>query len=105
VMSVMAREAVRRVRRGVVAAGLPYTQRCRAAPRVVRRILLYTFPAMFHGGRDGEAIVPRRDEARPACDRHSKVISASAKPANGDRKSTRLNSSHEWISDAVFCLE
>src|SRR6202048_839211 len=25
-------------------------------------------------------------------------------PDNLDRKSTRLNSSHEWISDAVFCL-
>src|SRR5207247_10473290 len=24
--------------------------------------------------------------------------------AKGDRKSTRLNSSHEWISYAVFCL-
>src|SRR5438105_7454817 len=24
---------------------------------------------------------------------------------NGDRKSTRLNSSHEWISYAVFCLK
>src|SRR5207247_11135630 len=23
----------------------------------------------------------------------------------GDRKSTRLNSSHEWISYAVFCLQ
>src|SRR5207247_2996784 len=26
-------------------------------------------------------------------------------PILGDRKSTRLNSSHEWISDAVFCLK
>src|SRR5207247_2682420 len=26
-------------------------------------------------------------------------------PRVGDRKSTRLNSSHEWISYAVFCLE
>src|SRR5207247_9490866 len=25
--------------------------------------------------------------------------------AGGDRKSTRLNSSHEWISYAVFCLK
>src|SRR5207247_6355456 len=25
-------------------------------------------------------------------------------PAQRDRKSTRLNSSHEWISYAVFCL-
>src|SRR5207247_6480009 len=24
---------------------------------------------------------------------------------DGDRKSTRLNSSHEWISYAVFCLK
>src|SRR5438105_12885578 len=26
-------------------------------------------------------------------------------PARIDRKSTRLNSSHEWISYAVFCLK
>src|SRR5438105_12075468 len=26
-------------------------------------------------------------------------------PPNKDRKSTRLNSSHEWISYAVFCLK
>src|SRR5438105_11378226 len=26
-------------------------------------------------------------------------------PPAGDRKSTRLNSSHEWISYAVFCLK
>src|SRR5207247_8783568 len=25
--------------------------------------------------------------------------------AGADRKSTRLNSSHEWISSAVFCLK
>src|SRR5438105_11092686 len=29
---------------------------------------------------------------------------AAVRPA-GDRKSTRLNSSHEWISYAVFCLK
>src|SRR5438105_1115614 len=27
------------------------------------------------------------------------------KDQEGDRKSTRLNSSHEWISYAVFCLK
>src|SRR5438105_13451585 len=30
---------------------------------------------------------------------------AIAARADGDRKSTRLNSSHEWISYAVFCLK
>src|SRR2546422_3306340 len=29
----------------------------------------------------------------------------SSYPANGDRKSTRLNSSHGYISYAVFCLK
>src|SRR5215207_11350464 len=28
-----------------------------------------------------------------------------APPSRADRKSTRLNSSHEWISYAVFCLK
>src|SRR5215207_10594322 len=30
---------------------------------------------------------------------------ATARRHRGDRKSTRLNSSHEWISYAVFCLK
>src|SRR5438105_6736553 len=30
---------------------------------------------------------------------------ADAEAAGVDRKSTRLNSSHEWISYAVFCLK
>src|SRR5207247_9887439 len=30
---------------------------------------------------------------------------ARSETAAGDRKSTRLNSSHEWISYAVFCLK
>src|SRR5438105_5490818 len=32
-------------------------------------------------------------------------LAAELAPDNGDRKSTRLNSSHEWISYAVFCLK
>src|SRR5207247_9870010 len=34
------------------------------------------------------------------CDR-----AAGRDASGGDRKSTRLNSSHEWISYAVFCLK
>src|SRR5207247_10289932 len=36
---------------------------------------------------------------------HAAHASAWAPGALGDRKSTRLNSSHEWISYAVFCLK
>src|SRR5207247_11462180 len=37
--------------------------------------------------------VPRRPFTTPTC------------KSSPDRKSTRLNSSHEWISYAVFCLK
>src|SRR5438105_5640467 len=56
--------------------------------------------------------------ARPQADaRHGRrvpVAAAARRPNQGiraersaprDRKSTRLNSSHEWISYAVFCLK
>src|SRR5438105_9810844 len=45
--------------------------------------------------------------ALPAClfedARHPRVSVLDVE--DGDRKSTRLNSSHEWISYAVFCLK
>src|SRR6266536_2329735 len=41
---------------------------------------------------------------RPTCFRRGP--SARSRPiSSSDRKSTRLNSSHEWISYAVFCLK
>src|SRR5438105_6588909 len=40
-------------------------------------------------------------------DRACSAAEAGPRPRRGwkDRKSTRLNSSHEWISYAVFCLK
>src|SRR2546429_4495954 len=43
--------------------------------------------------------VPRRDRSALRADRTGDVR------ARGDRKSTRLNSSHGYISYAVFCLK
>src|SRR5207249_7118721 len=37
--------------------------------------------------------------------RHPQLAGRGARPAGGDRKSTRLNSSHVSISYAVFCLK
>src|SRR2546427_1639348 len=37
--------------------------------------------------------------------RYGASRSCKSSPANGDRKSTRLNSSHSQISYAVFCLK
>src|SRR5207247_8065167 len=39
---------------------------------------------------------PVKDEVQSHCPRECEI---------SDRKSTRLNSSHEWISYAVFCLK
>src|SRR5207247_6899284 len=36
---------------------------------------------------------------------HGSVSTFPLTATTGDRKSTRLNSSHEWISYAVFCLK
>src|SRR5207247_6005929 len=47
---------------------------------------------------------PRRAFSTPPFHRRERR-SARHAPANGDRKSTRLNSSHEWSSYAVFCLK
>src|SRR5207247_10800692 len=63
------------------------------------RSTLFPYTTLFRSGRrralfDGE--LERR--RRPSRAR----VPALAQP---DRKSTRLNSSHEWISYAVFCLK
>src|SRR5438105_7114985 len=49
------------------------------------------------GGYEGGRHLQRAQHAR------GRALSRNGHPR--DRKSTRLNSSHEWISYAVFCLK
>src|SRR5438105_9752548 len=60
-------------------------------------------------GRTGESSDGRVSDirARRVGDRSGRRRPASRNRSfgRGDRKSTRLNSSHEWISYAVFCLK
>src|SRR5438105_6987347 len=69
------------------------------------RSTLFPYTTLFRSGRRGHhagaAIRGRGLSRGHAVPRH---LSAADDPA-GDRKSTRLNSSHEWISYAVFCLK
>src|SRR5207247_8625571 len=96
--------------------------------------VIYTFPytTLFRSLRgavpDGVVRrVARNPDARPLRhpDRRQSLAQSAEPPASGhhrargadrrdlalhatgceDRKSTRLNSSHEWISYAVFCLK
>src|SRR5256884_2620637 len=63
-------------------------------PTGLPRILRPSVIAKFTGMRDGVE--------RPAQPTGSNVVGANVA---GDRKSTRLNSSHGYISYAVFCLK
>src|SRR2546422_5644036 len=44
-------------------------------------------------------------DAPPAREEPVEALQARVQPRLGDRKSTRLNSSHGYISYAVFCLK
>src|SRR2546429_4780364 len=64
------------------------------------RSTLFPYTTLFRsGGADEVAAVPktRPDSVLP--------VSSLGKVARRDRKSTRLNSSHGYISYAVFCLK
>src|SRR6266849_8854063 len=63
-----------------------------------------------HVGQNLAAGEHRRGERHAATDvlafTFHVIYAPYGRPAYGlDRKSTRLNSSHEWISYAVFCLK
>src|SRR5207247_10059421 len=75
------------------------------------RSTLFPYTTLFRSGVGLEEIVerPLADLARLGADdprRHRRLqTERRADGEHQDRKSTRLNSSHEWISYAVFCLK
>src|SRR3712207_7934977 len=80
----------------------PYTTLFRSAASVLgdRAEHRARDPAGLPGGR------ARRDPLEPSWRRLSlREVPARRAAARGDRKSTRLNSSHANISYAVFCLK
>src|SRR2546429_1164430 len=52
-----------------------------------------------------DALLDRLEPHRRRPHRAARGVSRSTPPEPGDRKSTRLNSSHGYISYAVFCLK
>src|SRR2546422_6873397 len=53
----------------------------------------------------GENILGLTFTDKAAAEMKRRVVAAAGERAKGDRKSTRLNSSHGYISYAVFCLK
>src|SRR5947208_8914357 len=62
-------------------------------------------PRLGIGHRAGGRPAPEAVAVRPLERRPGNRAIALAPPQPGDRKSTRLNSSHQIISYAVFCLK
>src|SRR5207247_10980048 len=87
---------------------LPYTtlfRSCRCPPRELHVAWLLKMPTA------ATAVLARGNPPAPT-PLHRAVLHAAPPKQNfqctlkrSDRKSTRLNSSHEWISYAVFCLK
>src|SRR3712207_8535299 len=71
----------------------PYTTLFRSAPRKRAE--------RHRGGPHGDPDL----DGPAATTRSRRVGTAATRPGYGDRKSTRLNSSHANISYAVFCLK
>src|SRR5438105_7073745 len=66
------------------------------------RPTLFPYTTLFRSGGRGR---PGRCAARSAARLAAVPPGAAGGTAARDRKITRLNSSHEWISYAVFCLK
>src|SRR2546430_10941750 len=68
------------------------------------RSTLFPYTTLFRSDRwRGEAAAARRAAEEPPAGQHRR--DRRLLDCDEDRKSTRLNSSHSQISDAVFCLK
>src|SRR5436190_4162401 len=67
------------------------------------RSTLFPYTTLFRSPRGPRASLPRRSGS--ADQRRRRLDRRDAGSPRGDRKSTRLNSSHTVISYAVFCLK
>src|SRR3989440_4829142 len=81
----------------------PYTTLFRSLPPFSSRTSPWTVPALI-------CDCPHPGEAKPSAsvktkNTHSSFLIFSPPDITTDRKSTRLNSSHDQISYAVFCLK
>src|SRR2546428_2334616 len=69
------------------------------------RSTLFPYTTLFRSDFRPRHRDQRRYQSRTQCPRRNAVCSDRAPSCLRDRKSTRLNSSHDQISYAVFCLK
>src|SRR5688572_5786756 len=76
--------------------------------RVYKRVIRLTSKFKAHDERNEARIgdTVRIEESRPlSATKRWRLVEVVSRAVEGDRKSTRLNSSHSQISYAVFCLK
>src|SRR5947208_9671574 len=69
------------------------------------RFTLFPYTTLFRSWRGGWRVGGRGDGARARAGDGRRAARRGARRPSPDRKSTRLNSSHQIISYAVFCLK
>src|SRR2546430_11762991 len=69
------------------------------------RSTLFPYTTLFRSPESGGTSFVTMSRSLARCSRDSIFRETPTLEANGDRKSTRLNSSHSQISYAVFCLK
>src|SRR5258708_11733367 len=69
------------------------------------RSTLFPYTTLFRSARGVLDQAERQTPSRPRTSRPRRSASGRTRPSGRDRKSTRLNSSHQIISYAVFCLK
>src|SRR2546422_7718728 len=74
------------------------------------RSTLFPYTTLFRSQRERGSSIPREERTHGASRRGPSTAGVCGPPvyagvAGQDRKSTRLNSSHGYISYAVFCLK
>src|SRR3712207_7620493 len=80
----------------------PYTTLFRSLPRPHLLDLLGVEPELLHPRRQMAVLLEPRADVGAVLGQLGRVVQIHGR---GDRKSTRLNSSHANISYAVFCLK
>src|SRR5438105_12100862 len=69
------------------------------------RSTLFPYTTLFRSHRPARRLDAGRIDRSGGTGTRGRVGWTDPRPTARDRKSTRLNSSHEWISYAVFCLK
>src|SRR2546422_5282333 len=69
------------------------------------RSTLFPYTTLFRSELSAVELAKLREKMKPVIAKHSELVGAETVSALQDRKSTRLNSSHGYISYAVFCLK